>query len=280
MASPSKFDFLLNEDMNYDFLTTENRIKLIQLIQSNLTAYDKGDMRKSMATYREMNYKRKFTNDFLQLIADIRGENAEAGKNENIRLYENIISIFKIIAFRDQYEHITDYYKPFNNLYFLFLCNLYCNFKYYLNKKYNINGETISGSEIITDFLFIFDQTGVTGEFYISEEQYENLFNNKDGKYDCNPIDGTIERRFKNGKEMYVLSNSSLQQGAVGYNQTRMTMAPSRKHYSKTPYDRPTSHRQTTHNKGGTRLRKSKRTKKRSTKKRNKKTRKHYIKRK
>jgi hypothetical protein len=272
MASASasaNYDYLLNEDMRYDYLTSDNRIKLINLIQSNLTEYDKGrkDKAKAKATFREMNYKRKFTNDFLQLIANIIIENKDAGKTENdyIWIYANITSIFNIIAYRSQYENITRY-DPLNNLYFLFLANLYCNFKYYLNKKYyGISSANIPGTDFIHQFLFMFEQSGVTGMFYMTEEQYAELFDNKDKKYECDPLIGTIE---KNGN-MYELSNSSLIQGAKKYIEenpsSRMTIGPSRKRVSKTPYDRTTSHR------GGTKYRKK-----------NKKThkRKKYIKRK
>jgi hypothetical protein len=262
----ANFDYLLREDMRYDYLSIENRKKLIDLIESNLTEYDKGRKNKAKVTHREMNYKRKFTNDFLQLIANIINEHSNAGKGENdyIWIYANITSIFNIIAFRDQYEGITRY-APLNNLYFLFLCNLYCNFNYYLNKRYyGISGTGIRGSDFIHQFLFMFEQSGVTGMFYISEEQYAELFENKDGKYDCNPIEGTIEKTTVDGKPMYQLSNSALIQGAKNYieSNSHMTIvssvaassiASSRKRKYKTPYDRPTSHKggRATSHKGG-----------------------------
>ena len=269
----ANYDYLLGEDMRYDYLSTENRIKLINLIQSNLTDYDKGRQNKAKATFKEMNYKRKFTNDFLQLIANIIIENTDAGKTENdsIWIYANITSIFNIIAYRAQYESITRY-APLNNLYFLFLSNLYCNFKYYLNKKYygisgtsisgtSIRGTSIRGTDFIHQMLFMFEQSGVTGMFYITEEQYAELFDNKDGKYDCDPLEGTIE---KNG-DMYQLSNSSLIQGAKTYietnpSSTRMTIGPSRKRVSNTPYSRQTTHR------GGRKYKKKTHTKKRHNK--------------
>jgi hypothetical protein len=283
---PAKYDYLLNEDMRYDYLSNENRIKLINLILPNLTEYDKGRKNKDKATSKEMNYKRKFTNEFLQLIADIIIEHRDAGRaNVDIWIYANITSIFNIIAYRDQYEGITRF-NPLNNLYFLFLCNLYCNYKYYLNKKYrgtsisgtSISGTSISGRDFIHQFLFMFEQSGVTGMFYITKEHFGELFENKDGKYDCDPIEGSIEET----QGMYQLSNSSLIKGAEEYIETnpptttRMTIAPSRNTNRKTPYTRP---------RGGTKYIGTKRIgtkyiqrKKHKTQK--KKTRKHYIKRK
>jgi hypothetical protein len=262
---PAEFNFLLNEDMNYDYLTIENRKKLIGLILTNLTNDDKIKKQGKIAIYRDMNFKRKFTNELLQFIADIIIEHKNAGKDKDHYkwIYSNIISIFRIIAFRDQYETLPNHYhEPRNNLYFLFIANLYCNFKVYLDKTYH----GIRGSIFIPDFLFGLDEGNVTGVFYITEAQYAALFKRPDGKYNCDdPIKNSINIEFKNGMDMYALSNSSLNQGATEYienNQQlqRMTMASSRKTVHKKPYDRPSN--------GGKRSIKTRR-KKRTYKKRN-----------
>jgi hypothetical protein len=218
--SVTQFDYLLPADQ---YISTNNRKKLIALLVNNLTEYDiylstkTYQDKKSIAlsnkparpynytkaTHAAMSSKRRFTNDFLQLVANILMENTQKGVENYhyIHICEQIAFIFKPIAYEKQYEYGR--YEPLNNLYFLFLCNLYCSLNYYLMRDYH----GLQGIEFISVLLEILEQSAVTGEFYMNKAQYAELFVTSGG---CDPIEAGIQVVDRMGEEMYQLSNSSL----------------------------------------------------------------------
>jgi hypothetical protein len=223
--SVSQFDYLLRADR---YISTYNRKKLIALIANNLTDYDiylstktyadKKSIAMSNKPARSYNYtkathaammsKRRFTNDFLQLVANILMENTQKGvdKYHYIHICEQIALLFKPIAYEKQYEYGR--FDPLNNLYFLFLCNLYCSLKRYLMKDYH----GLQGIEFISVLLEIMEQSAVTGEFYLNKAQYAELFVTSG---ECDPIEAGVQVVNRMGEEMYQLSNSSLK-NAIG----------------------------------------------------------------
>lgn len=134
-----------------------------QLIIENKTDIDKKVLVDNNYNYRigvkkyMMRQKEKFTDDFLKLIA------AQIiypdPTNQNGRLFEMIAFMLR------KHSGIYRKYEPVNRLYFLLLANIYCNSIYYM--------ETYPW---VPALLSIFEQSGVTGEFRMGSEQYNELF--------------------------------------------------------------------------------------------------------
>lgn len=150
--------------------------------------------------------KVNFTDTFLEYINEI----LEPLKDDDVKNYGNkqrdtmayiisglFVPLNKPSSFltRDfptgniSYPNAT-YYSPVNRLYFLFLVNLYCNYKIY-HKKY----------DWLETFLFLCDQIGLTGIFAINEKLYMEL---------CGKCDKNSRGGYEIGNGHFLLSNSSI----------------------------------------------------------------------
>ena len=169
-------------------ISPEDKTKIIQLIQSNLTPldnfinfdYEYYDIKKYkgliVPTIEAVNHaKIFFTDPFLSYIDEIVRDLSEFKWTDTIAYIIsvlfvpfNIPSTYRTEPFPtiDKPYPYAYYYSPVNRLYFLFLVNLYCNYQNYV-KEYTWLGDY---------FLFLCDQIGLTGVFAIKQNLYNELF--------------------------------------------------------------------------------------------------------
>jgi hypothetical protein len=168
-------------------ISPDDKTKIIQLIQTNLTPldnfinfdYEYYDIKKYkgliVPTIEAVNNANaNFTEPFLRYIDEIV-KDLPIGKWTNTIAYIisglfvpfNIPSTYRTEPFPtiDKPYPYAYYYSPVNRLYFLFLVNLYCNYQNYV-KDY---------TWLDTHFLFLCDQIGLTGVFAIKQKLYNEL---------------------------------------------------------------------------------------------------------
>jgi hypothetical protein len=185
-----------------DSINTQGKKKseLEKLIKANLTGIDKkiyadstyipspqSDPEYEVTKEIIDNNDRNFTRVFLKMVDEIYKSSKPKLKSRDIGsyLFTPIKNIF--------YENAGHYqrYEPINRLYFLFLCNLYCNsLEYYTSYLW------------LAELLFIFEQLGLTGIFYINKYLFGKLFSNCPKK-----IEGRMDEEPGRG---VALCNSSL----------------------------------------------------------------------
>ena len=131
-----------------------------ELVSANLTDIDKGKSPTGPVTKNNMNERKEFTDNFLELINEIIIV-SELEKNLENYIFEPVTYICRRLGMADDYSK----YTPINRLYFLFLANLYCDSKIYFERYI-----------WLPSFLFVFEQLGVTGLFAIAKNEYNTLF--------------------------------------------------------------------------------------------------------
>jgi len=106
-----------------------------------------------------MTAKKEFTDDFLALIDSETHPETHTNPLSNSALFTMIT--YKMIEHAGLYAN----YAVADRLYFLFLANVYCNSLFYLEKY-----------PWLPQLLSVFEQTGLTGEFNLTREQYREFF--------------------------------------------------------------------------------------------------------
>ena len=144
-----------------------------------------------LATREDINAKKKFTDDFLELVNDYIETYIELEKNDK-NYYDGIFipitNLFKRLAGNYGQE-----YKASNRLYFLFLANVYCHSnEYYPKYKW------------LKELLEMFEGLGLTGLFDISPPDYIKLFNG------CNKLHVPLHTESRVIKDKTIISNTTI----------------------------------------------------------------------
>jgi hypothetical protein len=138
---------------------------IIRLILENITDVDKKKYKTFPigVTKQNMLKNAPFTETFLNLIHSERDKYSDSAE---LSFYSKIGNILK--SFNPESSDLAnplDIYKPANRIQFLFLANVYCHSAEYFGKY-----------KWLPQLLMSFEEAGLTGEFNIDNNLYNELF--------------------------------------------------------------------------------------------------------